>query len=220
MGNKRNESGEGEEKTGIEKVIDEKIQEMTEALTNTLQGIGDQIKEECKNYIKSEVEKAEGRLMSKIDNKDSEKDKKIKELDDRMERMEKNERRNNVILWGAKAEVEDMEQVARDTIVVKMGVEVGIEKVWLIKDKAIGVKVKNYEEKMKIFEKRKLLKGTDIVLGDDLTEKERELQKILKIEAEKARKNDPNKVVRIGYGKLKIGDKWFRYDEEKKKLFG
>ena len=208
-----------EPKTGLEKVIDVKMKQLTDSLTNTLQGIGEQIKAECKNQIRTEVEQAENRLNVKYENKEKEKDKKIKELEGKIERIEKSERKNNIILWGVKFEKGEAEAAAKEILEVKMGVEVRIEKVWTIKDKAIGVKLRTFEEKLKIFEKRKVLKGTDIFLGDDMTEKEREVQKIVKEEAAKAKKNDPSKVVRTGYRKIKVDDKWYNYDEEKKKFF-
>ena len=63
------------------------------------------------------------------------------------------------------------------------------------------------------------MKGSDILLGDDFTEKERKVQKIVKATAADAKKNDPDKEIRIGYGKFKIGEKWWVYDEEKDKFF-
>ena len=40
------------------------------------------------------------------------------------------------------------------------------------------------------------------------------MQKIIKNKANEAKKDD----VRIAYGKIKIGEVWYRWDEEQKKL--
>ena len=61
---------------------------------------------------------------------------------------------------------------------------------------------------MKVIEKRVNLKGTNIVISDDLTERERKILKI-KNKAAEAMKAERNKKIKIGYGKIKIGDKWF-----------
>ena len=51
-----------------------------------------------------------------------------------------------------------------------MKVKIKIVEAWTIKDKAVGVKVKTYEEKMKVIGKRATLKGSDIMLSDDYTD--------------------------------------------------
>ena len=76
-----------------------------------------------------------------------------------------------------------------------------------------------FREKIMFFEKRKMLKGSEIVMGDEYTEREREIQKILKKKAEEARRNDPDIMIKVGYGKIKIGDKWLVWDEKHKSLF-
>ena len=41
----------------------------------------------------------------------------------------------------------------------------------------------------------------------------------MKKKAEDARKIDPDTMIKIGYGKIKKGDKWFVWDEKHKSLF-
>ena len=161
---------------------------------------------------------AEKRLNEKFECRERVKDKKIKELEMKIERMEKSEKKNNLILWGMKVERGREKEEVRKFMEEKMGVKVDIEKVWAIKDKAVGISLKTFEEKKKVLEKRARLRGSDVVLGDDMTDREREMQKIIKNKASEVKKDDPNIEVKIAYGKIKIGEVWYRWNEEQKKL--
>ena len=211
----REQDGEG---TSISKLIDSRMTELTSSLAGALRKIGDEIKVECKKKIVEEMGLAEKRLNDKWDYKDKMKDKQIKELEMKVERMERSEKRNNIILWGMRAERGKEKEAVSKFLEEKMEVKVSIEKAWMIKDKAVGIQIKTFEEKKKVMEKRAKLKGTDIVLGDDMTDKEREMQKVIKNKAMEEKKNDPDIDVRITYGKLKVGKIWYRWDEEQKKL--
>ena len=87
-----------------------------------------------------------------------------------------------------------------------------------MKDKLKNIKLKNFEEKKKVLERRAKLKGSDIVLGDDWTEREKEIQKKIKRKAMEAKKDDPNVDIRIAYGKVRIGKAWYKWDEEQNKI--
>jgi len=78
------------------------------------------------------------------------------------------------------------------------------------------VRLKNEEQRMEILDKKKRLKGRKERIMEDWTWKERRmrwrLEKIARRELEGGRK------VWIGYGKIKIDDKWWRWNEDEEVL--
>lgn len=115
-----------------------------------------------------------------------------------------------------------MEQETREFIKAKLGKEVRIKKAYKITNTKKMVMViassKDWQQKREIMNKRKELEK-DIWIEDDLTRKEREIQKRLREKA-KEEKERGNKV-RIGifiYMKIQIGEETFRWNEREQKL--
>ncbi|XP_050452132.1 coiled-coil domain-containing protein 70-like [Cataglyphis hispanica] len=78
------------------------------------------------------------------------------------------------------------------------------------------VRLKNEDQRREIWNKKKLLKGRKERILEDWTWKERRmrwrLEGIAREEEKKGRK------VWIGYGKIRIDEKWWRWDEEEEVL--
>ncbi|KAL6419267.1 hypothetical protein ACFW04_013996 [Cataglyphis niger] len=102
---------------------------------------------------------------------------------------------------GIKAEIEEVRKIGGS-------VEEGRE--------MMVVRLKNEDQKREIWNKKKLLKGRKERILEDWTWKERRmrwsLERIAKEEEKKGRK------VWIGYGKIRIDEKWWRWDEEEEVL--
>lgn len=63
--------------------------------------------------------------------------------------------------------------------------------------------------------RKKMFKGTNIYVEDDLTEQERNVQNVIWDEAKRIAGSER---VAVRYKKARIGNKWFEWDEEDKKL--
>ena len=83
------------------------------------------------------------------------------------------------------------------------------------KNTIVVATMKSMEEKIRVIkEKRKLEKG--IYIDDDLTRKEREVQQQIRRMAKARREND--EYLMIGYKKLKIEKRWYRWYENEERL--
>jgi len=101
-------------------------------------------------------------------------------------------------------------------------VEVEIKEVWRVaveKEKMremVGIKIEEPERRKEILEKRRNLRGRRERIMEDWTWRERRMRwRLVELAREEERKG---RNVRIGYGKIKIGENWWRWDEEEEVL--
>lgn len=120
-------------------------------------------------------------------------------------------------LGAGELEYELQERLKRKQNIMVRGVKVpvGIEKVRPIGG-GLLIKLYSFKNKVKIMRKKAELKGTRIWLGDDLTEREQQIQEWLRARArvEKNKGND----VRVGFAKIKINSVWKIWNETTGKL--
>lgn len=86
-------------------------------------------------------------------------------------------------------------------------------------EKRCLIELKNEQDKKKLMQaksKLKNLKGETIYINDDLTNREREMQKIIRQMAKKEREN--GKTVKIGYRKLIVNGTEWRWNSDKEIL--
>jgi flagellar biosynthesis GTPase FlhF len=143
----------------------------------------------------------------------------IRGLEEERDRAERERRKRNVVIRGTDWGEESNEGAVEEFIKEKLKIEVGVEKTRKVKvggkDKIMIAMLKSWEEKLKVMrEKSKLGKG--IYIDDDLTRRERELQQRLRGIARARR--EKGEWVKIGYKKLKIGYRWYRWNEREEKL--
>jgi len=146
---------------------------------------------------------------------------KIKEIERKLEKRERAERKKNLIIRGLEVKEEKRMEAVEELMNV-IGVEIKIREVWRIageKEKGremVGIKVEEGEKRREILERKKKLRGRKERIMEDWTWKERRmrwrLEEIAKEEEVKGRK------VRIDYGKIRIEEKWWRWDEEEEVL--
>jgi len=137
-----------------------------------------------------------------------------------MERKERQERRRNVIVRG----IEVREGKRRETVeevLERIGAKVKIEEVKKIgKGKGlietVWVRLEGEEQKREVMERKSRLKGRKERILEDWTWKERrmrwKLEEIARREMAKGRK------VGMGYGSIRIDEKWWRWEEEEEVL--
>ncbi|KAL6420233.1 hypothetical protein ACFW04_014603 [Cataglyphis niger] len=137
----------------------------------------------------------------------------LKEMESRMERREREERRRNVLIKGVEVK-EGRRRMAVEELFDSIGVKAEIEEVRKIGGGVEGgremmvVRLKNENQRRKVWNKKKLLKDRKERILEDWTWKERRmrwsLEGIAREEEKKGRK------VWIRYGKIRIDEKWTR----------
>lgn len=138
-----------------------------------------------------------------------------------LEMKERRERRKNIIIRGVELEEKNIKENIEEWMREKLGVK---QKVEAAEKRRMGtnkegkkiegvlVKLQDVEKKREVMVNRKNLKGTNIFIDDDLTKKEREIQKKIRERAEEERKKG-NKV-KIGYQKLEVNGAWLKWQED------
>ncbi|KAL6417092.1 hypothetical protein ACFW04_012988 [Cataglyphis niger] len=142
---------------------------------------------------------------------------KLNEMENRMERREREERRKNVLIKRVEVK-EGRRRVAVEELFDSIGIKAEIEEVRKIGGNVeegremMVIRLKNEDQKREVWNKKKLLKGRKERILEDGTWKKRRmrwsLERIAKEEEKKERK------VWIGYGKIRIDEKWWKWDEE------
>ncbi|KAL6421352.1 hypothetical protein ACFW04_014689 [Cataglyphis niger] len=143
----------------------------------------------------------------------------LNEMGNRMERREREERKRNMLIKGVE---EGRRRVAVEELFDSIGIKVEIEEVRKIGGSVeegremMVVRLKNEDQRREVWNKKKLLKDRKERILEDWTWKERKmrwsLERIVRKEEKKGRK------VWIGYGKIRINEKWWRWDEEEEVL--
>lgn len=142
----------------------------------------------------------------------------IQELKRKEETRERREKKNNIVLRGAKVwvGVENAKQAA-ERVMIELG-EVGKEGtikdaffVGGIKEKAVVVKLDSFESKLRVMGKKNNLYGKEIYI-DDLTRAERYMQMKMRQWARMERVK--GRRTKVGYGRCYVDEKVYRWNEE------
>lgn len=175
-------------------------QEIKEMLAMVLQNINEMRKEQKTfiteiNSLKEENNKLKARITK---------------LEEKTERIESQNRRNNVIIKGLAVEQNVEEEVNR-LLESKLNSEIKPESIKPIKNirntPIILLKFKNSEDKNHIMKNRSKLKGSEIYIENDMTKEERRIQFVIRKRAKEERRKG-NKT-NIGFKTLYInGTKW------------
>jgi len=141
----------------------------------------------------------------------------VKRLERKIERKEREERRKNIVVKGLKEEDENAKGLEK--VWKKLGVEVKVEEVKRVRAGGgrgggiVIVKVGSEEEKKGIMQSKRKLRGEEVWIEEDLTWEERRVR--WKIRQIAIMEETREKRVRIGQGGLWVEGKWWGWDEEK-----
>lgn len=145
----------------------------------------------------------------------------MNEMKDKIERLEKNQIKNNIVMMGLNIDTEnredlrnEMENFMEQTIGVKIQVKDAIK----IGPKTCKIELNHFQDKQKIMENKNKLKlhRDRIFINNELTKNELEIQRKV-IQIAKEEKNN-GKIVKIGYQKVYIEGKEWRWDKKEEKL--
>ena len=141
----------------------------------------------------------------------------IEGLEKKEEAREKRERRNNITLRG-----EDLprKETPKDTVEYvlrhELQVDAEIEEAYCVgrleKKGLLIAKLRSWQQKRAVMLKKSTLKDKRLFIDNDLTKKEREIQRDIKDIAKTEREQGAK--VKVGYRKVKINDKTFIWKEE------
>ena len=196
--------------------MEEEMKKMKNKLMNELKNEIDEKVKEVKNELVNEVKKKINSEGIGGTEENEELRMTVKDLEWRAEMNERKEKKNNVIIAG-KFEFKNVKVDVKKWIEDTLGIEAKISDAWKIADEITVIKCENFEEKKKIYEERKKLKGSNIFLSDDYTKKEREIQKELKRRS--IEEKQKGKKIMIRYKKLIVNGAEWVWDENKKDLF-
>lgn len=135
----------------------------------------------------------------------------------------KKTKKNNIVIRGLEAKDKPIKEIVTKFIEEKFKVGEAIVEVWINgpkENEIIIVEMRSWEEKQVIMKNKNILKGKgrekEVYIDHDLTKEERGVQRKLRELAKEEEKKGND--VRVGYRKMKIGDEWYKWNEEKESL--
>lgn len=182
-------------------------------------------REEMRGYIRGledRVAQLEGRKRAEGVGKEEGREtvNRVRDLERRMEMKEREERKKNILIRGVKIKEEKRKEAVEEIMEV-IGVRVTIEVVRKLRGgekegELIWVRLGSEEQRKEVLRGRKKLRGRRERIMEDWTWKERrmrwKLEEIARIEEREGKRTW------IGYGRIRIEEQWWRWDEEEEVL--
>lgn len=194
--------------------LKEKVEQMTEEL-KTMKNNNKSMMEEWKidkDQRRKEMERWRIDIEEKTNNR-------MKQLEEKVERMEQNERRNNIIIKGHEFVGGNLKEHVKAFIKEKLNVNVEVNWASAVGGAGSGkkntiVQLREYNMKRNVMESKGKLRDVKegrIFIDSDYTKKEREIQaKLRKIALEEKQKGIR---VKIGYKKIQLNGVWKMWRE-------
>ncbi|KAJ3662442.1 hypothetical protein Zmor_006792 [Zophobas morio] len=175
-------------------------------------------KEEIQN-LRQEIEKKE---ESWIKEKNELRDK-LAEMEERLETLERDKRRNNLVITGIKINTDNEEilkEAIQNMIEKEIGLQIEVTKAYKVGEKICIIETKNWNDKMEILKKKSVLKnrpkGQEIYINPDYTVKERIIQKKIREFAKKEREHGIS--VKVKFQKVEVEGKLWKWSKKEDKL--
>lgn len=145
----------------------------------------------------------------------------LNELRKNMEWMEKDKKKNNVLVSGMdldKIGNENIKDTIEEFIEKNLGVKIVIKSTIKLSSKTCLIEMANQEDKYKVMKNKSKLKNhqQQIFINNDLTKKERNKQKQIKVIAEQEKNKGKN--VKIGYNRIIIDGEEWRWNKDNETL--
>lgn len=146
---------------------------------------------------------------------------KQRDLEKRLNELERRERKNNALITGLEATRDNVKVVVNNTL-AKLAQPVTVEEARVLNVQGgatkIFVRFRSFEDKMSVFNQKKGLTGlvnkTPVFINDDLTRREQEIQYHGRMFAKTMRSQ--NKNVRMGYGRIWVDGECWIWDDDTK----
>jgi hypothetical protein len=144
---------------------------------------------------------------------------KIQQSEQRIEKLEKDKIRNNLVITGISMDVNDeakLKQAAVNLFREEFKEEVKIRRAFKIGQAKCIVELEEWSDKLKILKTKGGLRGKDIFIDAELTRNEREIQKKIRDQARNEKGKGSN--VKVGYQKLIVDGKVMKWNLTEGKL--
>lgn len=120
-------------------------------------------------------------------------------------------RKKNIMVWGFRTSGKHVISEVKQTIYEMTEVWLNIAS-WRAIGGGLLLTLNSMHDKKWIMSKKRLLRGTSIIVSDDLTEKEKQVQNWIKFTVNEAKQKRLN--TRIGYLKWQMNNQWCYWCEE------
>lgn len=144
---------------------------------------------------------------------------KLSKAEQRIEKLEKDKIRNNLVVTGIKITAENEKnlcEVIEGMLKKELNLNMKVKEAYKIGEKRCIIETKCWEEKCKILKEKKKLKGQDIFIESAMTAKERDTQNIIRKIAKAEREKGAS--VKVKFHKLEIDGKTMIWDRADQKL--
>lgn len=141
------------------------------------------------------------------------------ELESKLEKMEREKIRNNVVLSGIvinEGDPQKLKAAIENLIKEKMGLDIEIGKAYKVGEKRCVFELNKWEDKLEILKSKNKLMGSEIYMDSDLTPSERVIMREIRERARKERERGNR--VKVGHLKLIMTGKVVVWDEQNGKL--
>lgn len=203
-----------------------KMEENIEGIMKLMNKMNDKINDMSEEVKKTREEQKEFREEIKelrMENKrlkdeNTKLKKNIIEVEERVDRMEREKRLNNLVIQGLKIGTNKQEiliETMENFIKNDLKVDVKIENAIKLSETTCLIKLQNQVEKHKIMQNKNKLRarqGDEIYIQEDLSVKDREIQRQIRLRANEEKRN--GSIVKVGYRKIKIGNDEWRWSIE------
>lgn len=147
-------------------------------------------------------------------------ERRIREVEMKIEMKERERKRRNILIKGM--EVREERRKEMEETMERIRAKVSVEEVRRIggdkeKDReTVLVRLENEEQRREVLMKKSNLKGRRERIMEDWMWKKRRMR--WRFEEIARKEESAGRKVRIGYGKIRIGNSWWKWDEEKEVL--
>lgn len=172
---------------------------------------------DMKSTFTAEIRELKEDLKRREDKWDKERkqlETRITVLESKVEKQERDRRRNNIVIKGMEIEDNQIKEGVEQLVKDKLNIEVKVKHGYSVKGrenkKMLIVEMNAWGYKKEIMDKKGLLKGTKIYIDNDETLEERKIQAELRSIAREERKK--GKEAKVGYQKIFIDGERYDWD--------
>lgn len=137
----------------------------------------------------------------------------IQTLEDKFEKQEKTQKRNNIVIRNTDIGGEGIAKKVESFLKQNLDVEINVEEAYEVKQGIVIAKLESWNKKKSIMEKRNKLKGSKVYIDNDMTVKERKIQKELRDVGRHERQK--GSVVKVMYQKININNEIYKWEQLK-----
>lgn len=187
----------------VKKMLKE-IQGELKAVQEELKAVRTEVQQnnaEIKN-MREQWQKEKGELIGRIGN-----------MEIKIERLERERIRNNIVVTGISIEGnkgENIETEMQSKLEEKVKTQVLIKKVYRINPMKYIVEMQTWEGKMEMLRRKNMLKGTKVYIDSDMTEGERKIQKSIREMAKEEREKGAR--VRVRYQRIEVDGREYKWN--------